>query len=173
MDIIYYLYKFFTLVLTCSFSLKTEWQQVTLSFQDSSKYSSRSQLYCGLFSCSDLQFSPTLFQAFRGRSESTNYNWYHRYFTAFSCSLARSKYLSIYSFSLISTFWNGKIYLISSSFLLLINTRYGLQIGIWGSVSTSKSKIELWAKKKFLKKSTKKCEFERIRNTIHSHFSIK
>ena len=41
--IIIYSLEFFTSVLADGFSLKFEWQQVSLSLQDSSQYSDRSQ----------------------------------------------------------------------------------------------------------------------------------
>ncbi len=51
---------FFTPVLTSDFSLKSDWQQIILSLQDFSKYSSRSYQRCsldGVHSVSNFQFS--------------------------------------------------------------------------------------------------------------------
>ena len=46
--IFFTLSEFFTPVLTDSFSLKSEWQQITSGLQDPSQYSSRCQQYSGL-----------------------------------------------------------------------------------------------------------------------------
>ena len=40
--------EFFTLALTGSFPLESEWQQASTSLQDSSQYSRRFQQYCSL-----------------------------------------------------------------------------------------------------------------------------
>ena len=72
--------EFFTLVLTSSFSLMSEWQQISSGLQDSPKYSHWSQQYCGQYgldSSSDLQFLQSLLIALGDQSKCTNYNWYH------------------------------------------------------------------------------------------------
>ena len=46
--IIFFSFEIFTLALAHGFSLETEWQQVSLSLQDSSQYSPRSQQCCCL-----------------------------------------------------------------------------------------------------------------------------
>ena len=58
---------------------------------------------------SDLQLFQLPYQTFGNRSECTNYNWYHRHLRVphiFLSSLARSNYLSLFSFSLIFTLWS-------------------------------------------------------------------
>ena len=94
--------KFFTPILTGDFSLKSKWQQ------DSSKYSSSFKQCCdldGLDSSCNLQFTQSLFQDMgtvpRVTTEIaiTIFFMFHN----FSRSLARSRYLPIFFFSLICT----------------------------------------------------------------------
>ena len=94
------------LSLFASFSLEFEWQQVSSGLQDSSRYSNWSQQCCSLngLDSSDFQFLQSSSQAFGEHSKSTNY--YHLHIPQiFFSSQARSKYLSIFSFSFIFTQW--------------------------------------------------------------------
>ena len=71
--------------------------------------------FCILADLDDLHlsnFSSPFYQYFEDCSECTNYNWYHRHLNVplfllsfFLGSLARSKYLSLFSLSLIITLW--------------------------------------------------------------------
>ena len=100
----------FTPVLAGGLSLEFEWQQVSLGFQDSSQYSSRSQ-QCwslkGLPSSSDFQFLQSFFQAFDDCFKHIIYNWYHCYphIPLFFSSLAGSRYLFVLLLSFIFTLW--------------------------------------------------------------------
>ena len=55
---------------------------------------------------------PTPIQRFEYRFKCANYNWYDNYTNIFSflCFLARSKYLSFFSFSLILNQWSTGMY---------------------------------------------------------------
>ena len=106
----YYRYtfcEFLTSILADRLSLESEWHQVSAGIQDPSQYSGWSQ-QCrrldDLDSSSDFQHFQPPFQDF---PKSTNYNWYQRYSLVpkYFSSLARSKYLSLFSFSLIFTLW--------------------------------------------------------------------
>ena len=80
--IILHFWEFFT-TLADSFSLESEWQQVSSSFQDSSQYSDRSQQCCsldGIISSSYLQVLQFLYQSFGDYTKRNNYKWYHRLF---------------------------------------------------------------------------------------------
>ena len=59
---------------------ESEWQQVSSSLQDSSKYSGWSQQSCsldGLHSSSYFHVLQSLYQTFGDGTECTNHNWYH------------------------------------------------------------------------------------------------
>ena len=65
---LYSLRVFYT-ILNCDLSLESEWEQVSSGLQDSSEYSSRFLLCCGLdyiYSSSDFQFLQFPFQALWG-----------------------------------------------------------------------------------------------------------
>ena len=102
--------KFFIPALADGLSLESEWQQVSSGLQDSSEHFSPSQQCCSLNildSSSDFSLFQSPFQSFRDCSKHTNYNCYHCYqhvpllFFLGGSSLTRSKYLSIFSLSLI------------------------------------------------------------------------
>ena len=93
-------------------SLELEWQQVSSSLQNSSQYPGRFQ-QCNslddLDSPSDFQFLQDSFRAFGDLSKHTKNNLYlcHPNVPQLSfCSLARSKYLSLFSLSVIFTLWS-------------------------------------------------------------------
>ena len=63
--------------------MEFEWQQVSLSLQDSFRYSDRSHQCCnlvGLHSSSYFHVLQSLYQSFGDCTELTNYNWYDRHF---------------------------------------------------------------------------------------------
>ena len=75
-------HEFFASALAGGLSVEYEWQQFSLSPQDSFQYSGRSQLYCsleGLDSSSEFQLFQLLFHANGDRFKCANYNLYHRY----------------------------------------------------------------------------------------------
>ena len=81
--IILLIWEFFAPTLADSFQQDFEWQQVSLSLQDSSKYSGRSQQCCsldGLHSSSHIQVLQALYQYVGDCTKRPNYNWHHRYF---------------------------------------------------------------------------------------------
>ena len=107
------------------FSSKSEWQQVSSGLQDSSKYSSWFQLYCGLDrkdSPSDLQFPHSLFQAFQICSKGFHFSWYHLHMPSlfFYTSQARSRCLLGFLLSFIFTHSNCKIKYRTFSFFFFI-----------------------------------------------------
>ena len=74
--------EIFTLAFVYGLSLESEIQLVSLSLQDSTQYSGRSQSSCsldGLGSPYDFQLFYLNYQGFKGRSKCTSYNWYHRH----------------------------------------------------------------------------------------------
>ena len=94
-------------------SLESERQKIFSSHQDSSQYSSWSQHYYSLNdldSSTDFQFLYSLLQTIMNRAKRTNYELFHSIFIClfFFSSLARSKYLSIYSLSFIFTLWSAR-----------------------------------------------------------------
>ena len=79
-------------------------QEVFSGFQDSSQYYGRSQHCCSLGRLHPsryFQVPQSLYQCFGDCTKSTNYNWYNRHFHVpqFFNSLARSRYLSLFSLS--------------------------------------------------------------------------
>ena len=157
----YYFYhitpcEFFTPVSAGGLSLKSEWQQVSSGFQDSSEYSNWSQ-QCysldGLNSFFDFLLLQFLFffvffsSLFGDCSRYSDYTWYHCHPNVPQLlfnSLARSNYLSIFHFFLIFTLGhrNSIIFYMRSSFFffffLLINTTSGLLTRIMWSIYISK-----------------------------------
>ena len=98
--------SFFTPSLAGCLSLESKWLQVSAGLQDTFLSSGRSQQYCslnGLDSSSDFQFYQSFSKPFRDRSKCTKYCWYHcqTHFPQFFSSLARSKYLFIFTFSFV------------------------------------------------------------------------
>ena len=98
---------------TFGLSVESEWQQVPKQVQDSSQYSGRSQLnavvwmflFCSQFSSS----SCPLFKPFGAVISAPIINGITvtLMFHSFLRSLARSKYLSLFSVSFIVTVWSG------------------------------------------------------------------
>ena len=89
---------------------------VSLSLQDSSQYSGRTQQCCSMDSlhpCRYFQVLQSLYQSFGDCTNGTSYNWYNRHFhvpqfVCFFNSLAKSKYLSFFSHSFNnSTLWSA------------------------------------------------------------------
>ena len=117
-----------------------EWQQVSLSLQDSSQYSAWYQQYCtldGLHTSSYLPAFQLLFHSFGDWAARTNCNWYHGRFHVpyFFSSLARFWYLSLFVFfqfyPVVSR--NRKVHNSASSPILLTITRSGCGGGPWGN----------------------------------------
>ena len=113
---------------------ESEWQQVSSSLQDSSKYSSWSkQCFCLYDPSSDFQFLESPFQALGNRSKCPNYNWCHCYphvpqfFSPSICSSFNCLLLSLCGME------NPSI------IFLLINTRSGLLAEIRWSIGILKS----------------------------------
>ena len=134
--------EFFTPVLTNGFSLKSEWQQLSSDFQDSSEYSSRF-LKCdqdGLNSFSDIQFLQSFFRAFGDHFKLTNNNWYHCQLIVLQLFLFSGKfqvlYLFVFFYFQFVVCWNGKIRWMTI-FFFLINTRSDLLATIGWSVRIS------------------------------------
>ena len=108
-------WEFFTTALADNLSLESAWQQVSSSLQDSSQYSGRSQ-WCSSFECFDLssyfQVLQSFYQSYGDCTKSTNYNWYNHHFYYprflgfFFNSLARLRYLSLFSLSFNFTLWS-------------------------------------------------------------------
>ena len=74
---------FFTSSLADGLSQKSEWQQVSSSLHDSSKYSGRSQQCCsldGLYSSSYFPVLQSLYQSFGACTKRINDNWYNCHF---------------------------------------------------------------------------------------------
>ena len=125
-------------------SFEPKWQQISLSLQDFSQYSGRSRLCCSLDSLdSSSNFSNllVLFRILKGPLQAFQLiaiNVTLMFHNVFS-SMAKSEYLSIFSFSVIFT--AGKVKSVRRQVLsfLLINTRFILLIGIMWSVCISKS----------------------------------
>ena len=115
--------EFFPSVLADGFSLKSEWQQVSSSLQDSSQYSGRPPT-----SRSSIPFSYCIVTFM-----------VHSFFN----SLARSRYLSFFSlsFRFILISWDSRVDNFANSllFLLLIIIRSSLLAGIRWSVCMLKS----------------------------------
>ena len=81
--------------------------------QDSSQYHGWSQQCCSLdghHSSSYFHALQSLFQSFGDHAVCANYNWYHFHFhvPVFFSSLARSRYLSLFSLSFSFTLWSTR-----------------------------------------------------------------
>ena len=73
--------KFFSQALADGLSVESEWQQLSSSLQDSSKYSGRFQQCCSLDGLHSLSyFLQYLYHSFGDSTKSTNYKWYKRRF---------------------------------------------------------------------------------------------
>ena len=104
--IIIILWEFFTPALDDGLPLEVVWQQVSLSLQESSQNSGRSQHCCsleGLHSSFYFQVFQTLYQSFGVCFEHTNYNWYQ----SLSCYILWS-ILSHRPLSFIFTLWSAR-----------------------------------------------------------------
>ena len=94
-----------------SLSLDSEWQEVSSGLLDSSESSSWFQQCCGLNRLDtfiEFHFFLSFSQAIWDRSKSTNYYWYHRlpFILQGFFSLARFKYLFVFSLSFTFTLWS-------------------------------------------------------------------
>ena len=147
----HFIHEFFTPALDDSLSLKSKWQHVFSGLQDSSQYYSWCQQCYSLYSFnSRTNCFWIILQTFGCGSKHINYNWYfldHHISTTFFSFVARSKYMSIFSFSLIFSLWSARtarsirrhiLFIFLSFSFLLINTRSGLLIGIRWSMNISK-----------------------------------
>ena len=141
-------------------SKESEWQQDSSGLQHSFLYTSGSLQLCfldGFDFQPDLQFLYSLLPAPVDRSECANDHWYYLDHHRFFSSLARSKYLFIFSFffnfhSVVCQ--NSKIHKMANSLsLFLKKLPRNLLVGIRRYVSTSKSprilrvsfsKIDFW-----------------------------
>ena len=175
----------FSLVLAGGIALKFEWQQIFSDVHDSSEYfRQRCGLY-GLNSSSDFQFPQTLSLSFVNCSKCAKYFWYNYHFhrPQFFSSLARSKYLSIFSLSFLftlcaagaakSTGWQVVCLFVCLFFLfffffrwglfdfcsvfLSVNARSCLSDRIKRSVCISKSQKNLWVL--FLRTNSDLCPY--------------
>ena len=120
------LWEFFTSASPDGFPHEFEWQQDFSSLHDSSQYSDRSQLCCSLDSLHPsryFQLLQSLYQSFGDCTKSTNYNWYNRHFHVlqFFNSLARSRYLSLFSHPFNSTLCSAGTLLLLLLLLLLLS----------------------------------------------------
>ena len=105
--------EFCTPAVTDGFRLVYEWQQVSTSLQDSSRYSGQSQQSYsldGIQTSSYFQFVQSLYQSFGNCTDRTNYLRNHRHFLVphsffFFCSLSRYWNLSLFSLSFGFTLW--------------------------------------------------------------------
>ena len=74
------LWEFFKPMLIDGLPMDSEWQQVSLNLQDTSKYSVRYQQCCrlkGLHSSSNSEVLESQYRSFGDCAERTSYNWYH------------------------------------------------------------------------------------------------
>ena len=81
--IILLIWEFFKPASANGFPQESKWQQISLSFQDSSQYSVWSQQCCsldGVHSSSNFQVLQPLYQSYGDYTKFTSYNSDHRYF---------------------------------------------------------------------------------------------
>ena len=103
--------EFFTPALADGLSLEFKWQQISSGLQNSSQNSGRPQQRCSLDGlCSSFSTPPTLllnlwesFQVHQLQLVSPSPSC-----STYFCSLSKSKYLSLFSFSLIFMLWSAR-----------------------------------------------------------------
>ena len=151
--IIIYSLEFFTSTLADGLSLEFDWQQVSSSLQDSSRYSGRSQKCCHL----DSPTHPPTSKSSRPFNNPlvivpkvpiTIGTIITFMFHSFFNSLARLRYLSFFSHSFSFILWSARtakstIWQFLFFFLLII-IRSGLLAEIWWSMFMIKSHRSLW-----------------------------
>ena len=112
--IILLFWEFFPPVLVDGFPLESEWQQISSSLQNSTEYSGWSHQCCSLdslYSCSYFQVPQSLYQSLvtvPSMPISVGIIVIFRFHSFFS-SLARSKYLSLFSLSFSFNLWSARM----------------------------------------------------------------